>query len=80
MTDPKFLADAKKRRIQIAAANGEQVAKLINAVYAMPPEIIKRAHVAGTSSNRTKVSKAVVPVVTHMGAISKIKSGGRRVS
>ena len=80
MTDPVFLADAKKRRIQIDASSGEEVAKLVKAVYAMPSEIIKRAHIAGTSSNRTKVSKAVVPVETYMGKFSKIKSAGRRVS
>ena len=80
MTDPVFLAEAKKRRLQIDPAPGEVVAKLVNALYAMPPEIIERARTAGTSSERTQVSKAVVPVVTHMGKISGIKSAGRRVS
>ncbi len=80
MTDPVFLAAAKKRRLQIDPTTGAQVAKLVNAVYAMPPDIIERARIAGTSSERTKVSKAVVPVETHMGKISGIKSAGRRVS
>ncbi len=80
MTDPVFLAAAKKRRLQIDPTPGEQVAKLVKAVYAMPREIIERARIAGTSSERTQVSKAVVPVETHMGKISGIKSSGRRVS
>ena len=80
MTDPVFLAAAKKRRLQIDPAPGEQVAKLVNAVYAMPREFIDRAQLVGTSSDRTKVSKAVIPVETHMGKISGIKSAGRRVS
>ena len=46
----------------------------------MPREIIDRARLVGTSSERTQVSKAVVPVETHMGKISGIKSAGRRVS
>ena len=80
MTDPVFLAEAKRRRIQIDPAPGAEVAKLVNAAYALPPEIIQRALVAGTSSDKTKVSKAVVKVLTHAGVISGIKSGGRRVS
>ncbi len=80
MTDPVFLAAAKKRRLQIDPAPGEQVAKLVNAVYAMPREFIDRAQLVGTSSDRTKVSKAVIPDETHMGKISGIKSAGRRVS
>ncbi len=80
MIDPVFLKAAKKRRLQIDPTRGEEVQKLVERVYAMPPDVIAHAKVIGTSSDRTKVSKAVVPVVTHKGKITKIKSAGRRVS
>ena len=80
MTDEKFLADTKKRRLIIDPAPGEEVERLVKMVYAFPPDVIARAKEIGTSSARTKVSKAVVPVFTYTGKITKIKRGGRRVS
>ncbi len=80
MNDPKFLAEAKKRRLEIVPMRGEEVQRLVNEIYAMPKEILARAGEAATSSARTKVSKAVIPVATYMGRITRIKSGGRRVS
>jgi tripartite-type tricarboxylate transporter receptor subunit TctC len=78
--DPKFLADAKKRRLPINPTSGEDVTKLIKRVYAMPKDIIAHAQFLGTSSKRTQISKAVIPVMTYKGVISKVKRAGRRVS
>lgn len=80
MKDPKFLAEAKTRRLEIDPMRGEEVQKLINANYALPKEILARAGEIATSSARTQVSKAVIPIETYSGKITKIKSGGRRVS
>ena len=80
MHDPKFLADAKKRRLPIQPTSGAEVAELVKRVYAMPPDVIAHAKFLGTSSAKTQTSKAVIPVVTSMGKITKIKRGGRRVS
>ncbi|MCH8918909.1 MAG: hypothetical protein IIC52_12745, partial [Proteobacteria bacterium] len=80
MTDKKFLADSKKRRLQIDPARGEEVERLVKMIYAFPPDVIARAKEIGTSSERTKVSKAVIPVNTYMGKITKVKRKGRRVS
>jgi hypothetical protein len=79
MTDPVFLADAKKRKIEIDPASGEEVQKLIDRVYAMPRDVLDLAEKIGTTRN-TQVSKAVVPVLTYSGEITDLKSGGRRVS
>ncbi len=80
MHDAKFLADAKKRRLPINPTSGDDVTKLVKRVYAMPKDVIAHAQLIGTSSKRTQVSKAVVPVVTHKGVISGVKRAGRRVS
>ncbi len=79
MNDPVFLADAKKRRIEIDPAPGEEVQKLINNVYAMPRDVLDLADKIGTTKG-TEVAKAVVPVLTYKGEITGLKSGGRRVS
>ncbi|MDA1324249.1 MAG: hypothetical protein O3C34_05855 [Proteobacteria bacterium] len=78
--DPKFLADAKKRKLEITPMSGEEVQKLIDEIYALPKDILARSREAATSSARTTVAKAVVPIETYLGKITALKSGGRRVS
>ena len=80
MNDPKFLAEARTRRLPINPTNGDDVTKLIKRVYAMSPEVIAHAKFLGTSSAKTQVAKAVVPVVTYKGVISGVKRAGRRVT
>lgn len=80
MHDPKYLAETKKRRLPVNPTSGEEVAKLVKRIYSFPPDIVEYAHYIGTSSAKTKVAKAVVPVVTHKGVIAGVKRGGRRVS
>ena len=78
--DPKFLAEAKTRRLEITPMRGEEVQKLVNEIYALPKDILARSHEAATSSARTSVAQAVIPVVTYTGKITALKRGGRRVS
>lgn len=78
--DPVFLEDAKKRRLPITATSGEEVSKLVDEIYALPKELLAYADKVGNSRDTTTVVKAVIPVETYQGAITKIKRGGRRVS
>ena len=48
-------------------------------VYALPPEIIKLADRIGTTKG-TKVSQAVIPILSYSGSITDLKNDGRRVS
>ncbi len=80
MHDKKFLAAAKKRRLAIDPASGDEVQKLVETVYSFPPDVIARAKEIGASEARTQTSKAVVPEFTYAGKITKLGSGGRRVS
>ncbi len=43
MKDTEFLADAKRIRIDISPATGEQVAEFIAGIYKAPPAVVKRA-------------------------------------
>jgi len=80
MHDPVFLADTKKRKLPINPTSGQDVQKLINKIYALPKDVLAYADKVGNSRERTQVTQAVVPVKTYMGAITKVKRGGRRVS
>src|SRR5262245_4039933 len=43
MKDPEFLADAKKQNLETAFMRGADIEKLIDRVYASPPDVIARA-------------------------------------
>ena len=78
--DPVFLADAKKRRLPITPTSGEDVAKLVKEIYALPKDVLAYADKVGNSRDTTTVVKAVIPVNTYEGSITKVKRAGRRVS
>jgi tripartite-type tricarboxylate transporter receptor subunit TctC len=40
MTDPMFLADIKKRNLQVNPTDGERVTQVLAEAYAMPPEVV----------------------------------------
>ena len=42
MIDPAFLAEAKKRKLEINPTSGEEMDTLIKEVMVQPPEIIER--------------------------------------
>ncbi len=43
MKDAAFLADAEKGKLDISAQTGEEVQKLVETLYASPPQIVARA-------------------------------------
>ncbi|MGE5538832.1 MAG: Bug family tripartite tricarboxylate transporter substrate binding protein [Gemmatimonas sp.] len=43
MKDPGFIAEAEKEHIEIDEISGEDVQKVIEAAYALPPEVVKAA-------------------------------------
>jgi tripartite-type tricarboxylate transporter receptor subunit TctC len=44
ITDPGFLADAKKQRIEVKEVPGEEVAKIIADAFAMPADVVAAAN------------------------------------
>src|SRR5229473_3816198 len=43
MSDPGFIAEAKKQHIEIKEVDGDDVAKIIADAYALPPDIVRAA-------------------------------------
>jgi tripartite-type tricarboxylate transporter receptor subunit TctC len=43
MRDPDYLADAKKQHLESALMRGEEIEKLIERIYASPPDVVARA-------------------------------------
>ena len=80
MKDPKFLADAKKQKMEIAPLSGPKVASLVKELYATPQNIIQLASTAASDDTKIEISKAVIPVETLDGKITVIKRGGRKVT
>ena len=48
MSDPQFLEDAEKIRIDISPLPGSKVQELVQTLYAMPKDVIARARQAIT--------------------------------
>ena len=46
LRDPDYLADAKKQQLETDGMRGEDIAKLIDRIYATPPAVIARARAA----------------------------------
>jgi len=42
MADPAFLADIKRRGLEVEPSTGEELEKLAKEVMAQPPEVIER--------------------------------------
>jgi len=80
MHDPKFLADARKRKLPIDPTSGEEMDKLVKEIYALPKGLLAYAAEVGTVKDKSSVTKAVIPIATYEGKITGLKSGGRRVS
>jgi tripartite-type tricarboxylate transporter receptor subunit TctC len=55
MTDPGFVADAKRQRLEIDEVAGEKVAAIIAETFALPPDVVKAAndamHLTGSQSD-----------------------------
>ena len=81
MKDAKYQADMKdKQKLELNPISGLQIEKLIIDLYNSPKRIVALAAKATSDSSATQTSKAVIPITTSKGKITKIKRGGRRVS
>ncbi len=80
LLDKKFLAEAKKRRLEVQPVSGEEVQRLIKKLYASPKDVVAAALDAQRNTSRSKITQAKIPTVTVKGTITKVRRGGRRVS
>ncbi len=61
----------------MAPISGPKIAELMAKLYASPKNIVMAARRAQESDDKTNVSKAVIPIETVKGKITKITGGGR---
>jgi tripartite-type tricarboxylate transporter receptor subunit TctC len=80
MADPAYKKDAIKQRLEVGPISGDQISKLMAELYASPKEIIEAAKRATNSHEKTDISKAVIPIETVKGVITKLRNGARKVS
>ncbi len=78
MRDKKFLAGAKKSRLDINPASGAKVAKVIADMYAAPAEV--RAGLVKASLPASKVEIVKIPTTIKKGVISKVRRKGGRIT
>jgi len=57
MTDPEYLADARRQTLETDAVKGADIAALVERLYASPPEVIARARQAMEDGKKITVSK-----------------------
>ena len=79
MSDPDFVADAKKQKLELAPISGEEVARLINAVVTSPQDIVAAATEARESIGKIEISKIEIASVMLKGAVTKVVKGGRTI-
>ena len=78
MKDKDLLANAKKSRMTIIPATGQEVTDLLTQMYASPPDVVAGLRKAALPLEKVQIAK--VPTIVATGKITKIKKGGRRVS
>jgi tripartite-type tricarboxylate transporter receptor subunit TctC len=80
MKDAKFLKDSKRQKLELAWVDGQTVQKAIEELYAFPKEVVAAAAKATSDRSNITISKAVIPIESASGKITKLRRGGRRVS
>jgi len=80
MKDPKFLKDAKRQKLELTWVDGETVQKKIAELYGFPKDVIEATAKATTYRGNIQISKAVIPIETASGKVTRLGNGGRRVS
>ena len=78
--DKKFLAAARKRKLEVQPVSGEEVQRLIAQLYAAPQDVVDAARDAQSNTSNSRISQANIPTVKVKGVITKVGRGGRRVS
>ena len=79
MNDPAYRKDALKQRLEVAPISGAQISKLMADLYASPKSVVDAAKKATASEDRTEVAKAVIPIETVKGEVTKLRNGARSV-
>ncbi len=80
MADPEFLAEAKRRKIDISPISGEAVQKLVASLMAKPADVVNATIDAISRKDRMEVQFKKQEIVKVKASIEGIKRGGRVLS
>jgi tripartite-type tricarboxylate transporter receptor subunit TctC len=78
--DAAYEKDIERQKLGFGAMKGAEMERRIQRLQATPENIVQAAMEVQTSTARTEMSKAVVPIEKATGKITKVEKGGRRVS
>ncbi|MGE0653221.1 MAG: Bug family tripartite tricarboxylate transporter substrate binding protein [Alphaproteobacteria bacterium] len=80
MKDKALLADAKKLRLDISPATGEEVADLVRDIYASPKSLIEKVQAVSVKPDDMKVTVKELPVVTVSATLKTVEKKGAVLS
>ena len=80
MTDKEFLDDGFQRNLNLDWNDGITVQKAVSELYVFPKDAIAAAVKATTNQNNTQISRAVIPLKSALGKITKLQDGGQNLS
>jgi len=78
VTDPEFLADARRQRREVLAVGGDEIQEMIVKIMAAPKATIAKLNDA--LKYKGKVERAKIVLVKDTGKVSKSTKGGRVIS
>lgn len=79
MTDKRFLQDARRQKLDLIWTSGPAVQKAVAELYRFPYDALAATLKASTDRSNTPVSRAVIPVETASGRITRLQGGGREL-
>jgi len=80
MTDREFLDDGLQQNLNLDWNDGKTVQKAISELYVFPKKAIAAAVKATTNQANTQISRAVIPLKSALGKITKLQDGGQKLS
>ncbi len=80
MKDSKFKAETDKAKMEIEPVTGQEVAQLVNELYATPKDLVEAAAAATARKASTRIEEKKFEDLKGKGKISKIEAGGRKIT
>jgi hypothetical protein len=80
MKDKALLEDAKKLRLDISPATGEEVADLVRDIYASPKSLVEKVRAVSVKPDDMKVTVKELPIVTVSTTLKKVDKKGAVLS
>jgi tripartite-type tricarboxylate transporter receptor subunit TctC len=80
MKDPEFLAEAKKRKLDISPLSGKDVEALVASIMSKPADVVNATIEAISRKDRMEVQFKKIEVQEIKTKLDGVKNGGRQIS